>query len=94
MFVDSKDKDVKHAFAVMFVEILLPVAASANRELNVPALKTFVDMMYHHSFDLTKKTRYSHVSSLANSAGLEANLWKHLSTGQVTFKLYSPAYCH
>ncbi|XP_068703466.1 protein furry homolog-like isoform X2 [Montipora foliosa] len=59
MFIDSRDKEVKHAFALMFVEILLPVAAGANRELNVPALKGFVDMMYHHTFDLTKKTRHS-----------------------------------
>lgn len=59
LFVDSRDKEVKHAFASMFVEILLPVAAGANRELNVPALKSFVDTMYHHTFDLTKKTRHS-----------------------------------
>lgn len=62
LFIDSKDKEVKHAFAQMFVEILLPVAAGANRELNVPALKGFVDMMYHHAFDLTKKNRHSQVS--------------------------------
>ena len=61
LFIDTRDKEVKHAFALMFVEILLPVAAGANRELNVPALKTFVDMMYHHTFDLTKKTRHSQV---------------------------------
>lgn len=65
MFIDSRDKEVKHAFALMFVEILLPVAAGANRELNVPALKGFVDMMYHHAFDLTKKTRHSQVSVTA-----------------------------
>ncbi|XP_029213132.2 LOW QUALITY PROTEIN: protein furry homolog [Acropora millepora] len=59
LFIDSKDKEVKHAFALMFVEILLPVAAGANRELNVPAIKGFVDQMYHHTFDLTKKTRHS-----------------------------------
>lgn len=59
MFIDSRDKEVKHAFALMFVEILLPVAAGANRELNVPALKGFVDIMYHHTFDLSKKTRHS-----------------------------------
>ena len=62
MFIDLRDKEVKHAFALMFVEILLPVAAGANRELNVPALKGFVDVMYHHAFDLTKKTRHSQVS--------------------------------
>lgn len=61
MFIDSRDKEVKHAFALMFVEILLPVAAGANRELNVPALKGFVDIMYHHTFDLSKKTRHSQV---------------------------------
>lgn len=61
LFIDSKDKEVKHAFALMFVEILLPVAAGANRELNVPAIKGFVDQMYHHTFELTKKTRHSQV---------------------------------
>jgi len=65
MFIDTRDKEVKHAFALMFVEILLPVAAGANRELNVPALKGFVDIMYHHTFDLTKKTRHSQVSVTA-----------------------------
>ena len=62
MFIDAKDKDVKHAFAAMFVEILVPVAASANRELNVPALKNFVDMTYHHAIDMVRKNKHSHVS--------------------------------
>ena len=65
LFVDSRDKEVKHAFALMFVEILLPVAAGANRELNVPALKSFVDMMYHHAYELSKKARHSQVSGTA-----------------------------
>lgn len=57
MFIDAKEKEIKFAFASMFVEILLPVAAYANREVNVPALKNFVDMMYHHAIDLTKVKR-------------------------------------
>ncbi|KAJ7393101.1 hypothetical protein OS493_008400 [Desmophyllum pertusum] len=36
----------------------------ANRELNVPALKSFVDMTYHHAVDLTKKTRHSQPKGL------------------------------
>lgn len=56
-FIDTKEKDVKFAFASVFVEILLPVAAYANRELNVPALKNFVDMMFHHALDLARVKR-------------------------------------
>lgn len=66
MFIDCKDskdnKEVKHAFAAMFVEILGPVAASANREFNVPALKNFVDMLYPHALDMAKRARHSNVS--------------------------------
>lgn len=61
MFIDTKEKDIKYAFASMFVEILMPVAASANRELNVPALKNFVDMMFHHALDLAKNRKHSQV---------------------------------
>ena len=75
MFIDSRDKEVKHAFALMFVEILLPVAAGANRELNVPALKGFVDMMYHHTFDLSKKTRHSQVGKPVGQNSCNTFFW-------------------
>ncbi|XP_032237485.2 protein furry homolog isoform X2 [Nematostella vectensis] len=58
LFIDAKEKEVKYALALMFVEILVPVAASANRELNVPALKNFVDMMYHQAFDMAKNRKH------------------------------------
>ena len=63
-FIDAKEKDIKFAFASMFVEVLLPVAASANRELNVPALKNFVDMMFHHALDLAKMKKNSQVEQI------------------------------
>ncbi|KAL3879804.1 hypothetical protein ACJMK2_032086 [Sinanodonta woodiana] len=56
-FLEVKDRDIKHALAGLFVEILLPVAATAKNEVNVPVLKTFVDMMYAPCVDLTTKKR-------------------------------------
>jgi hypothetical protein len=35
-FVDCKDKDIKHALAGLFVEILLPVAAVCSLLLDWP----------------------------------------------------------
>jgi hypothetical protein len=46
------DKEVKYAFAAIFVEILIPVAAVAKREYAIPAVKKFVDMLFH-SWDST-----------------------------------------
>jgi hypothetical protein len=41
-FLEVKDKDIKYALAGLFVEILVPVAASVKNEVNVPCLKNFV----------------------------------------------------
>ena len=38
-FIDAKEKDIKHAVAGLFVEILNPVAAAVKNEVNVPCLK-------------------------------------------------------
>ena len=35
-FIDAKEKDIKHAVAGLFVEILNPVAAAVKNEVNVP----------------------------------------------------------
>ncbi|XP_047125679.1 protein furry homolog-like isoform X1 [Hydra vulgaris] len=55
----SLDKEVKYAFANLFVEILIPVAAQAKREYNIPAVKKFVDLLYKDAFDMSKKAKHS-----------------------------------
>ncbi|XP_057312815.1 protein furry homolog-like [Hydractinia symbiolongicarpus] len=58
----STDKDkvkVKYAFASLFVEILIPVAATAKREYSIPAVKKFVDLLYKEVFDMSKKAKHS-----------------------------------
>ncbi|GFQ78118.1 protein furry [Trichonephila clavata] len=58
-FLEVKDKDIKHALAGLFVEILVPVAATVKNEVNVPCLKTFVEMLYSHTLDLCTKKKHS-----------------------------------
>ncbi|XP_014830697.1 PREDICTED: protein furry homolog-like isoform X5 [Poecilia mexicana] len=58
-FLEVKDKDVKHALAGLFVEILIPVAAAVKNEVNVPCLKTFVEMLYQTTFDLSSRKKHS-----------------------------------
>jgi hypothetical protein len=53
---------VKYALAGVFVEILVPVAATAKRELHIPALKNFIDLLYPYAFDMSKKSKHLHVS--------------------------------
>uniref|UniRef100_A0A3Q1CP11 Furry homolog, like n=1 Tax=Amphiprion ocellaris TaxID=80972 RepID=A0A3Q1CP11_AMPOC len=58
-FLEVKDKDIKHALAGLFVEILIPVAAAVKNEVNVPCLKTFVEMLYQTTFDLSSRKKHS-----------------------------------
>ncbi|KAL5012719.1 hypothetical protein ScPMuIL_011270 [Solemya velum] len=58
-FLEVKDRDIKHALAGLFVEILLPVAATAKNEVNVPVLKTFVDTLYTATVDMTMKRKHT-----------------------------------
>ncbi|XP_069487793.1 protein furry homolog-like isoform X2 [Ambystoma mexicanum] len=58
-FLEVKDKDIKHALAGLFVEILIPVAAAVKNEVNVPCLKNFVEMLYHTTFDLSLRKKHS-----------------------------------
>uniref|UniRef100_A0A6Q2XNU3 Furry homolog, like n=1 Tax=Esox lucius TaxID=8010 RepID=A0A6Q2XNU3_ESOLU len=58
-FLEVKDKDVKHALAGLFVEILIPVAAAVKNEVNVPCLKNFVEMLYQTTFDLSSRKKHS-----------------------------------
>ncbi|XP_061593947.1 protein furry homolog-like isoform X4 [Cololabis saira] len=58
-FLEVKDKDIKHALAGLFVEILIPVAAAVKNEVNVPCLKTFVEMLYQTTSDLSSRKKHS-----------------------------------
>ncbi|GAA6065749.1 protein furry homolog-like, partial [Tachysurus ichikawai] len=61
-FLEVKDKDIKHALAGLFVEILIPVAAAVKNEVNVPCLKNFVEMLYQTTFDLSSRKKHSLVN--------------------------------
>ena len=64
MFLEkSLVKEVKYAFASLFVEILIPVAATAKREYSIPAVKKFVDMLFKETMDMSKKGKHSMVRS-------------------------------
>lgn len=52
---------MKYALAGVFVEILVPVAATAKREFHIPALKNFIDLLYPYAFDMSKKNKHLHV---------------------------------
>ncbi|KAH9507150.1 hypothetical protein DERF_011848 [Dermatophagoides farinae] len=57
-FQEVKDKDIKHALAGLFVEILVPVAATVKNEVNVPCLKNFVELLYSPCLDLCTKKKH------------------------------------
>ncbi|XP_014285726.3 protein furry isoform X3 [Halyomorpha halys] len=57
-FLEVKDKDIKHALAGLFVEILVPVAASVKNEVNVPCLKNFVESLYTQTLDMCTKSKH------------------------------------
>ncbi|XP_046390276.1 protein furry [Ischnura elegans] len=57
-FLEVKDKDIKHALAGLFVEILVPVAAAVKNEVNVPCLKNFVEMLYVTTLDMCTKSKH------------------------------------
>ncbi|KAF6724949.1 furry-like protein [Oryzias melastigma] len=58
-FLEVKDKDIKHALAGLFVEILVPVAAMVKNEVNVPCLRNFVDSLYDTTLDLSSRKKHS-----------------------------------
>ncbi|XP_054884162.1 protein furry homolog isoform X2 [Poeciliopsis prolifica] len=58
-FLEVKDKDIKHALAGVFVEILVPVAAAVKNEVNVPCLRNFVDSLYDTTLDLSSRKKHS-----------------------------------
>ncbi|KAI1301913.1 Protein furry -like protein-like [Halotydeus destructor] len=57
-FLEVKDKDIKHALAGLFVEILVPVSAVVKNEVNVPCLKNFVELLYPRTLDLCTKKKH------------------------------------
>ncbi|XP_058267882.1 protein furry homolog isoform X8 [Hemibagrus wyckioides] len=58
-FLEVKDKDIKHCLAGLFVEILVPVAASVKNEVNVPCLRNFVESLYDTTLDLSSRKKHS-----------------------------------
>ncbi|XP_061073615.1 protein furry homolog isoform X3 [Conger conger] len=58
-FVEVKDKDIKHALAGLFVEILVPVAAAVKNEVNVPCLRNFVESLYDTTLELSSRKKHS-----------------------------------
>ncbi|XP_025086109.1 protein furry homolog isoform X4 [Pomacea canaliculata] len=58
-FLEVKDRDIKHALAGLFVEILLPVAATVKNEVNIPVLKKLVDDLYSVTVDMTTKRKHT-----------------------------------
>ncbi|XP_037818190.1 protein furry isoform X4 [Lucilia sericata] len=57
-FLELKDKDIKHALAGLFVEILVPVAAAVKNEVNVPCVKNFVELLYMQTLDASTKSKH------------------------------------
>ncbi|KAK3869521.1 hypothetical protein Pcinc_025161 [Petrolisthes cinctipes] len=57
-FLEVRDKDIKHALAGLFVEILVPVAAAVKNEVNVPCLKYLVEMLYSTTLDMATKNKH------------------------------------
>lgn len=57
-FLEVKDKDIKHALAGLYVEILVPVAAAVKHEVNVPCVKNFVDLLYQQTLDSCAKSKH------------------------------------
>ena len=57
-FLEVREKDIKHAMAGLFVEILVPVAASVKNEVNVPCLKNLVEMLYSQTLDMCTKNKH------------------------------------
>lgn len=57
-FLEVRDKDIKHTLAGLFVEILVPVAATVKHEVNVPCLKYFVEMLYSTTLDMATRNKH------------------------------------
>ncbi|BFZ15206.1 hypothetical protein BsWGS_18245 [Bradybaena similaris] len=58
-FLEVKDRDIKHALAGLLVEILLPVAATAKNEVNIPVLKKLAEDLYAVTVDMATKRKHT-----------------------------------
>ncbi|CAG5134076.1 unnamed protein product, partial [Candidula unifasciata] len=58
-FLEVKDRDIKHALAGLLVEILLPVAATAKNEVNIPVLKKLAEDLYSVTVDMATKRKHT-----------------------------------
>ncbi|KAL3319496.1 hypothetical protein Ciccas_001834 [Cichlidogyrus casuarinus] len=57
-FLYVREREVKHALARLFVEILVPVVFAARYEINIPALKNFVNLLYQPCFEMSSKKKH------------------------------------
>uniref|UniRef100_A0A0N4ZNE2 MOR2-PAG1_N domain-containing protein n=1 Tax=Parastrongyloides trichosuri TaxID=131310 RepID=A0A0N4ZNE2_PARTI len=57
---DMKQKELKHAYAGLLVEIIVPVAAAITKEVNVPFVIAFVDKLYGPTYDLVNKKQHKY----------------------------------
>lgn len=57
-FIEYKDKDIKHALANLFVEILVPLVANIKHEVNIPCLKNFVETLFPTSLELSTRNKH------------------------------------
>uniref|UniRef100_A0A0K0G2Z9 Protein furry homolog-like (inferred by orthology to a human protein) n=1 Tax=Strongyloides venezuelensis TaxID=75913 RepID=A0A0K0G2Z9_STRVS len=57
---DIKQKELKHAYAGLLVEIIVPVAAAITKEVNVPFVISFVDKLYGPTYDLVNKKQHKY----------------------------------
>jgi hypothetical protein len=61
-FKNSHGAKVKHAYARLFIQLLLPIAEVAVAEVNFPAWAKSVDTMYPRALKMTLKPRHILVS--------------------------------
>ncbi|XP_023930548.1 protein furry homolog-like, partial [Lingula anatina] len=57
-FLEVREKDIKHALAGLFVEILLPVASVVKHEVNVPVLKNFVESLFTTTTEMSTRKKH------------------------------------
>ena len=54
----SKEKEIRHAFAGLLAEILLPVAAVVKNEVNIPAVKNLVKTYFEGTRQAAEKKKH------------------------------------
>ncbi|KAG1472307.1 hypothetical protein G6F56_001617 [Rhizopus delemar] len=56
-FKDAHGAKVKHAYAALFIQLLLPIAEVADAEVNFPSWAKAIDLMYPRALKMTLKPR-------------------------------------